>query len=117
MGIKTSPNIFQKIMNDLLGDIPNIQVYLDDILVTSNGSFANHLHILEIVLHRLQNANFRANFKKCFFDESKIEYLGYIISCNGIQPQPKKAIIWLSPPKTKHQLRHFLGMVNYYRNM
>jgi hypothetical protein len=36
MGVRTSPNIFQRIMYELLGDIPNIQVYLDDILITSN---------------------------------------------------------------------------------
>ena len=90
MGIKTSPDIFQRIMNDLLGDIPNIQVYLDDILVTSNGTFEEHLQLLEKVLHRLQQANFRANLKKCFFAESQIEYWGYIISRDGIQPQPKK---------------------------
>jgi hypothetical protein len=39
MGVKTSPYIFQRIMYELLGDIPNIQVYLDDILITSNGTF------------------------------------------------------------------------------
>jgi hypothetical protein len=42
MGVKTSPDIFQRIMYDLLGDIPNIQVYLDDILITSNGTFEEH---------------------------------------------------------------------------
>jgi hypothetical protein len=39
MGVKTSPDIFQRIMYELLGDIHNIQVYLDDILITSNGTF------------------------------------------------------------------------------
>jgi hypothetical protein len=39
LGVKTSPDIFQRIMYDLLGDIPNIQVYLDDIIITSNGTF------------------------------------------------------------------------------
>jgi hypothetical protein len=39
MGVKTSPYKFQRIMYELLGDIPNIQVYLDDILISSNGTF------------------------------------------------------------------------------
>jgi hypothetical protein len=49
----------------------------------------------------------------------KIDYLGYEINRDGIQPQPKKveAILKLSPPKTKLQLIHFLGMINYYRDM
>jgi hypothetical protein len=106
MGVKTSPDIFQRIMYELLGDIPNIQVYLDDILIISNGTFEEHAEIMEKVLHRLQKANFRANLQKCYFGESKIDYLGYEITRDCIQPQPKKveAILKLSPPKTKRQL-------------
>jgi hypothetical protein len=39
MGVITSPDIFQRVMYELLGDIPKKQVYLDDILITSNGTF------------------------------------------------------------------------------
>jgi hypothetical protein len=108
-----------RIMYELLGYIPNIQVYLDDILITSNGTFEEHAEIMEQVLDILQKANFRANLRKCYFGESKIDYLGYGITRDGIQPQPKKvkAILKLSPPKTKRQLRRFLGMLNYYRDM
>jgi hypothetical protein len=119
MGVKTSPDIFQRIMYELLGDIPNIQVHLDDILITSNGTFEEHSAIMEIVLEILQQANFRATLRKCYFGASKIDYLGYEITRDGIQPQPKKveAILKLSPPKTKHQLGHFLGVINSYRDM
>jgi hypothetical protein len=119
MGVKTSPYIFQRIVYALLGDIPNIQVYLDDIRITSNGTFEEHAAIMEEELERLQKANFRSNLRKCYFGEFKIDYLGYEITRDGIQPQPKKveAILKLSPPKTKRQLRHFLGIINYYRDM
>jgi hypothetical protein len=50
MGVKTSPDILQRIMNELLGDIPNIQVYLDYIIITSNGTFEEHESIMETVL-------------------------------------------------------------------
>jgi hypothetical protein len=46
MGVKTSPDIFQRIIYELIGDIPNIQVYLDDILITSNGTFEEHAAIM-----------------------------------------------------------------------
>jgi hypothetical protein len=74
---------------------------------------------MEAVLERLQKENFRANLRKCYFGESKIDYLGYEITRDGIQPQPKKVegILKLSTPKKKRQLRHFLGMINYYRDM
>ena len=57
--------------------------------------------------------------KKCVFAEAELEYLGYWLTRKGIPPQPKKveAIQRLNPPKTKKQLRHFLGMVNYYPDM
>jgi hypothetical protein len=102
MGVKTSPDIFQRIVYELLGDIPNIKVYLDDILITSNGTFEEHAAIMEKVRDILQKANFRANLRKCYFGESKIDYLGYDITRDGIQPQPNKveAILKLSPPKT-----------------
>jgi hypothetical protein len=48
-------------MYELLGDIPNMQVYLDDILITSNGTFEEHAAMTENVLDILQKANFRAN--------------------------------------------------------
>jgi hypothetical protein len=73
-----------------------------------------HAAIMEQVLERLPKANFRENLRKCSFGEAKIDYLGYEITRDGIQPQPKKveAILKLSPPKTKCQLRHFLGTIN-----
>jgi hypothetical protein len=72
MGVKTSPDIFQRIIYELLGDIPNIQVYLDDILITSNGTFEEHAAILETVLERLQKANFRANLKNVTLESPKL---------------------------------------------
>ena len=119
MGIKNSPDIFQSIMNELLGDLEYVQCYLDDILITSNGTFEDHMDKLKEVLRRLEKANFRARVDKCFFAKPELEYLGYIITRSGIQPQPKKVetIVRLQAPKTRKQLRHFLGMVNYYRDM
>jgi hypothetical protein len=58
MGVRTSSDIFQRIMYELLGDILNIQVYLDDILITSDGTFEEHAAIMEQVLKRLQNSTF-----------------------------------------------------------
>jgi transposase InsO family protein len=119
MGIKNSPDIFQSIMMDLLGDIEYARTYLDDILITSDGSFQDHMNKLDTVLARLRAAGFRANVRKCYFAEDSLEYLGYQLTRDGIQPQPKKveAILRIAPPKTKRQLRHFLGMVNFYRDV
>ena len=119
MGIKNSPDIFQAVMQELLGDIDFASVYLDDILITSNGTFEDHLQKLHVILTMLNKAGFRANVRKCFFAQDNLDYLGYHLTTKGIQPQPKKveAIMRITPPKTKRQLRHFLGMVNFYRDV
>ena len=114
MGIKNSPDIFQEIMSNMMGDLEFASSCLDDILITGDGTFADHLKKVQMFLDWLEKANFRANICKCFWGEHSIEYLGYQISRNGIQPQPKKveAIQKLKALTDVRQLRHFLGMVN-----
>ena len=119
MGIKNATDIFQNVMMEIVGDLPYVRVYLDDVLITTNGDYVDHLTKLQVVLSRLEEYGFRANLRKCFFAEDKLDYLGYWITRKGIQPQPKKveAILRLLPPENKRQLRRFLGMINYYRDM
>jgi len=90
MGICNAPDIFQSIMMRLLGDLQYAQVYMDDILIASKGSYSDHMAKLKEILKRLENAGFRANLRKCFFATDRVEYLGYEISREGIHPQPKK---------------------------
>ena len=121
MGLSCSPDIFQSIMNELLGDLPYVLVYIDDILILNNKqeTAEDHLQKIEKVLTRLEEAGFAVNLRKSFFMQQELEYLGYLLTPAGIRPQPKKveAISRILPPKTKRQLRRFLGMVNYYRDM
>jgi len=121
MGISCAPDIFQSIMNRLLGDLDYVLVYLDDILILSGDKDTDddHLNKISVVLERLEQAGFAANLRKSFFMQSTIEYLGYDLTPAGIAPQPKKveAIQRMLPPINKRQLRRFLGMVNYYRDM
>jgi hypothetical protein len=121
MGLSCSPDIFQSIMNEILGDLPYVLVYIDDILILNNKSETAEDHITKIehVLERLEKAGFAVNLRKSFFMQQELDYLGYLLTPNGIRPQPKKveAINRILPPKTKRQLRRFLGMINYYRDM
>jgi hypothetical protein len=121
MGIACAPDIFQEIMNNLLGDLDFVIVYLDDILILSSDddSDDDHLRKLRLVLERLERVGFAANLRKSFFMQKELEYLGYLLTPTGLKPQPKKveAIQRILVPKTRRQLRRFLGMVNYYRDM
>ena len=97
----------------------SVREYIDDLLITTNGSFKDHLEKLETVLHKLQKAGLKVNARKLLFCRHEVEYLGYLITRNGIKPQPKKveAIHNMATPKSRKQLRSFLGLVNYYRDI
>ena len=60
----------------------------------------------------------KVNLHKTKFFLNTLDYLGYTLTPNGIKPQPKKveAIHRILPPKTRTQLKRFLGMINHYRD-
>jgi hypothetical protein len=70
---------------------------------------------METVLTRLCDAGLKVNADKSLFYAYEIEYLGYILTKEGIKPQSKKvqAILALNLPNNVKELRHFLGMVQY----
>jgi phospholipid-translocating ATPase len=88
-------------------------------LVITRGTLEDHLEKLREVLRRLRDAGLKVNAAKSFFCTHEMEYLGYILTRKGIKPQQKKvqAILALNPPNNVKELRHFLGMVQYYRDM
>ena len=81
--------------------------------------FDDHLEKLDKVFNKLQNAGFKINAEKSFFAKDELDYLGFKITRNGIMPLPDKvqAIQNIAPPTTKKQLRSFIGIINYYRDM
>ncbi len=88
------------------------------ICVITRRTLDEHLQKMETVLTRLRATGLKANVAMSLFCAHEIEYLGYILTREGIKPQPKKvqAILALNPPNNVKELRHFLGMV-YYRDM
>ena len=102
MGVKVAPDLFEQVVNNLFSDPNFVQACLDDILITSSDSFHDHSEKLDIVPHRLTEAGFRANLRKCFLAKDELDHLGHWFSHDGIQPQSKKveAMLRLQPPKT-----------------
>ena len=84
-GVSSAPAIFQRMMEGLLQGIPNVSVYLDDILIAGKTE-QDYLAILEKTLPRLQNAGIRLKRCKCAFMLSSIDYLGHRTSADGLQP-------------------------------
>jgi hypothetical protein len=119
MGLCNSPDIFQEKMSELMYDLEYVRTYLDDILCITHGTWEDHLDKLDKVLTRLSEAGLKVNARKSFFGQTALEYLGYWITRDGIQPLPKKvqAIQNIAIPTKRRELRRFIGIINYYRDM
>ena len=91
-------------------------VYIDDILVPG-VTWAEHLQNLRQVFERLRSANLRLKSKKCQLAEREAEYLGYVISEEGLSTDPEKirAVKEFPVPHNIKTLRSFLGLASYYR--
>ena len=100
-------------------DLEYVRAYIDDLLVLTTGHWTDHLSKLNAVFERLTQAGLKVNAAKSFFGKDSLEYLGYWVTRNRIQPLEKKvqAIKQIATPTNKKQLRRFIGLVNYYRNM
>ena len=119
MGLKTSPATFQRMMDDVLGDLIDhgVLVYLDDILVYGT-SFEELLELTELVFKRLEVNRLFMKASKCSIGVTEIDYLGFVVSDKGIQPEDNKVkiISYLRLPNNIRQVRRFLGITGYYRN-
>ena len=91
-------------------------VFFDDIFVYSK-SCNSHLKHVETILKLLEENTFYAIKVKCNFGQKEIDFLGHIVSTEGIKVDPKKivAIIEWPSPKLITSLRGFLCLVGYYR--
>jgi hypothetical protein len=106
-------------MSDLMAGLEFVCTYLDDLLVLTSGNWTDHMDKLQEVLRRIREAGLKVNADKSFFGQGELEYLGYWVIQDGIQPLPKKvdAMLNIQVPKTKRNLRTFVGMINFYRDM
>lgn len=115
-GLRNAPATFQRLMNSVLADVGNCEAYLDDIVIYSS-TWDDHLKTLRTVFDRLQGASLTVNLAKCEFGKATVTYLGKQVGQGQIRPVSAKvqAILDFPMPRTKRELRRFLGMVGYYR--
>jgi hypothetical protein len=117
-GLKNAPATYQRMMNELLGELGEFcLVYQDDVLVFSK-TFAEHKKHLKAVLEKFREAGLTLTAKKCQFGKSSVKFLGHVVSSKGIGMNPEKvdAIKACLVPTTRRQLRAFLGMIGWYSN-
>ena len=118
-GLKNAPGQFQTFMNSIFGDLIDrgVLVYIDDLLLYS-FTRESHDELLKEVFNRLRNNGLKANPKKCSFYQSQVQFLGHLISLEGVEMDSAKLDSiqnWKEPTNVK-ELQSFLGLCNYYRD-
>ena len=113
-GISSAPEIFQRLMTDLLQGKPGTNVIMDDILVHGK-TMEEHDSNLERILDAVQLSGLNLNKSKCEFRKDEIGYFGHHVGKDSIKPDPQKvkAIMELASPNNVSELRRVLGMVNH----
>ena len=116
MGLLGCPASFQRLMEQVLRPVDNVIVYIDDVLVHTDNH-DKHLQTLEKVLQCLQSHKLKINLDKCIFGNTKVDYLGFVLTPDGIKPGTNKlkAIQDAKPPTDVKMIRSFIGLCNFFR--
>ena len=118
-GLSNAPATFQAYINDALAGLVDVicVVYLDDILVYSSNPSQHEDHIRQ-VLERLREANLFVKLSKCSFSTQSVEFLGYVISPDGVSMEKSQIDTikdWPEPENVK-DVQVFIGFVNFYQH-
>jgi hypothetical protein len=92
-------------------------VYLDDVIIFTKGTVAEHVVELAVVLERLAEAGLSLKAARCSFAVTEMEYLGHDLTQEGIRPTDRlvKAIVEFPTPQDDVQVRRFVALAGYYR--
>ena len=117
-GLTNAPAVFMDLMNRVCRPYLDqfVIVFIDDILIYSRSKEEHGQHLRKI-LETLRTEKLYAKFSKCEFWIRRVEFLGHVVSEEGIHVDPSKikAIENWSAPKTPTEIRQFLGLAGYYR--
>ncbi len=119
MGLKTSPAIFQRLMNYTFTDYLRkfVLIYMDDLIIYSKSA-EQHFQDVERIFQRMRNAGLRFKIDKCNFFKKELKFLGFIVSLKGVSLDPDKVRAVLEyprPDKDVGSLQSFLGMIGYFK--
>ena len=117
-GLVTACATYIRLMRIVLAGLPNVTFYFDNIFVYSSD-WAQHCSTLSAVFNRIRTHGLTLKSSKCHYGFPSIQYLGFILGGDCLQPQPDKveALCRIPPPQTKKLLRSFLGMVSFYQSL
>ena len=114
-GISACPAIFQRTLESVFSEVKGIAIYIDDLIITGPDD-ETHLNNLRDVLRICQERGLTIKESKCEFFKDEVNFLGYRLNAQGLQPQPEKlkAVHDAPEPRNVSELKSYLGMLNYY---
>ena len=113
-GIKSAPEVFQKIISQMVSYIEGAEAIIDDILVWGSHH-KEHDQRLKKVLHRAREYNLKLGAGKCEIRKSKVTYAGHRLTSEEFKPDPEKirAIEKMEIPTCTKDLQTFMGFIQY----
>jgi hypothetical protein len=113
-GVCNAPEIFQKTCENIFGHIENVSVYFDDIIIAGRNH-QEHDEALNKVLMAAQKAGIKFNKSKFQFRTHEVQFVGRVISGQGVKVNPKhvRPILEMDTPKNRADVMRLLGMAKY----
>jgi hypothetical protein len=113
-GVAPAPEVFHRVVADVIRGLPNVVHYIDDILIYATTR-EEHDRLVREVIRRLRDVGFAICADKCVFSQPTMTFLGHSVSGTCIKPDPLKleALTCMQPPTNVAELNSFLGFVNY----
>lgn len=116
-GLKPLSSLFQRGMSRILGDLPFVRNFIDDILIASKNREEHAMHV-KTVIERLTEAKLIVNPEKCRFFATQVAVLGFVIDVDGKRVDPNKLanIDDWEPPTTGAEVMSYMGTFNFFRD-
>ena len=115
LGVSCAPEMYQRVIQQVLEGCDGVRNIHDDIIVHDQTT-EDHDKQLEQAMERIQNRGLTLNKEKCKFHMSELEFLGHLLSAQGIGPSQTKveAVTEVRQPESAAAVHSFLGLVNFY---
>ncbi|KAK4512219.1 uncharacterized protein ATC70_003755 [Mucor velutinosus] len=115
-GLRPITSVFSSVMNILFSDMPNVEVYVDDLCLVSS-SLSSHCELIKEVLRRLTHANLKIGVEKCSWFRSSIYLLGFVVGphVSKVDMRRLSDIDHWGPCKSAKQVKQLAGVISYLR--
>ena len=115
-GLVNAGATYTRMMRHLLQDLPNVDNYIDDVLVYTD-SWQEHIASIRALFYRIRDAKLTIKSAKCYLGYYSVSFLGHVIKHGNLHTRQETIdkIVKCPVPKTIKQVRAFLGLSGYYR--